>query len=354
MVFRNGGFFEYNPTVELSELSEFGLIERLRRLISQRQPHDLQPERQGRRLLVGIGDDCSVWQQGEIAELATTDTLVQDIHFRLDTTSWRDLGWKALAVNLSDIAAMGGVPSYALVTLGLPDGPLVEGILELYEGMLDCAERYGTSVVGGDIVHAPCLFVSITLLGVASGKIPFPNNVLLRSTAAPNDAIAVTGHVGAAAAGLRLLNAARSDVPAALDAHRRPVPRVELGQLALEAGVRCAMDVSDGLIGDLEKLCAASGLSAEVYLDRVPVLDAIRQIFPDDWAKLALAGGEDYELLLVAPAEVLDAVKERSALPVTIIGRMRHGSAPGKVTVRDASGHALGLTQSGWDHLKRA
>ena len=338
----------------LSELSEFDLIERLRRLIAQRQPRALQSERQGRRLLVGIGDDCSVWQQGEVAELATTDTLVQDVHFHLETTSWRDLGWKALAVNLSDIAAMGGIPSYALVTLGLPDGPSIEGILELYEGMLDCAARYDTNVVGGDIVHAPCLFVSITLLGAASGKIPFPNNVLLRSTASPDDAIAVTGHVGASAAGLRLLNAARSDVPAALEIHRRPIPRVELGQLALEAGVRCAMDVSDGLIGDLEKLCAASGLSAEVYLDRVPVMDAVQQTFPDDWVNLALAGGEDYELLLAAPAEVLDAVKERSDLPVTIIGRMRHGGAPGKVTVRDGSGRALNLTQSGWDHLNKA
>ncbi|MBI2886399.1 MAG: thiamine-phosphate kinase, partial [Chloroflexi bacterium] len=186
------------------------------------------------------------------------------------------------------------------------------------------------------------------------GTMTFPHNLLLRSAAQTGDAIAVTGWLGASAAGLRLLQAGAA--PAAstvlLDVHRRPTPRLEAGRLALEAGVRCGMDVSDGLVGDLEKLCRASGLAAAIDLPSVPVAPEARAAFPQDWQRLALAGGEDYELLLVAPAEVLDAVAERSALPVTVVGRTLPGP-PGQVTVRDAEGRPVPTGAGGWDHLAR-
>ena len=278
--------------------------------------------------------------------------MVEGVHFRRETTSWRDLGWKALAVNLSDIAAMGGVPDYALVTLGVPPGTNREGLMELYEGLQDCALAYRVVLAGGDVVAAGQLFITVALMGRAGNASLFPNNVLLRSAAAPGDTVAVTGLVGASAAGLRLLQRDPTDLglTALLDAHRRPQPRLVLGRLALSAGVRCGMDVSDGLVGDLQKICAASGLAAEVRLSDIPVPAMVREAFPEGWAELGLAGGEDYELLLVAPGEVLAAVAERSDVPLTTIGVIGAG-LPGRVMVRDASGNTLDLERMGWDHL---
>lgn len=337
-----------------SAAGEFGLIESLRSLIELRQLPSPAPG-SPHALLVGIGDDCAVWRCGDTTQLATTDTMVEGVHFRLRATTWRDLGWKALAVNLSDIAAMGGVPDYALVTLGLPPETGQEGILELYHGLQDCALNYRVTLCGGDIVTAGQLFITVALMGRVGNASPFSNNVLLRSAAVAGEAIAVTGAVGASAAGLRLLeqDPTATGMTALLDAHRRPQPRLALGRLALDAGVRCGMDVSDGLVGDLEKICAASGLSAEVRLGDVPIPAAVREAYPDAWVDLGLAGGEDYELLLVAPAEVLDAVSERSDIPVTTIGVMAAGD-PGRVTVRDAHGQPVMLTRHGWDHLRGA
>ncbi|MSQ28716.1 MAG: thiamine-phosphate kinase [Dehalococcoidia bacterium] len=343
--------FQYNRTMQPPAAGEFGLIESLRALIELRQTPPAVPG-SPHSLLVGIGDDCAVWRCGDTTQLATTDTMVEGVHFQRETTSWRDLGWKALAVNLSDIAAMGGLPDYALVTLGLPPGTNSEGLLELYQGLQDCALEFRVELAGGDVVAAGQLFITVALMGRAGNDSPFPNNVLLRSAAAPGDAIAVTGAVGASAAGLRLLqqDPMASGPTALLDAHRRPQPRLALGRLALSAGVRCGMDVSDGLAGDLQKVCTASGLSAEVHLGDLPVAAIVREQFPEGWAQLGLAGGEDYELLLVAPAEVLAAVAERSGIPLTVIGAMAAGS-PGRVTVRDARGDPLELERMGWDHL---
>ena len=336
--------------MQVSQLGEFGLIARLRDVIAAGQPGSVGSTGPvgAPSLLAGIGDDCAVWQSGAFTQFATTDTMVQGVHFDPAYTSWEDAGWKALAVNLSDIAAMGGIPDYALITLGLPADTQVEAIDELYRGMLACAAAFPCALAGGDIVSASEFFVTVALLGHAASAAPYPNNALLRSAAQPGDAVAVTGTLGLSAEGLALLRSG-GDWPPALTAHRRPVPRIATGRLALEAGVRCAMDVSDGLAGDLAKLCAASGVAAELDLARVPIHPELSVRFPDSWAQLALNGGEDYELLLVAPPEVLDAVAERSAVPVTTIGRIV-GGAPGVVTVRDAAGGVIDLG-GGWDHL---
>lgn len=343
--------------MKVSDLGEFGLIERLRDRIAQQQPPPRSPSAPpGERhpeLLLGIGDDCAVWRWGGDVHLSTTDTMVQDVHFTLGTTPWEDLGWKALAVNLSDIAAMAGVPDYALVTLGVPPGADVESVDCLYEGLLECALAHDMLLAGGDIVSSPVWFVSVTLTGRPGGAVPYPNNVLLRSAARPGEAVAVTGYLGSSAAGLHALRTgAQALLPVhVLQAHRRPVPRLDTAHLALDAGVRCGMDVSDGLVGDLEKICAASGVAAEVAVSALPVDPAVREAFPDDWPHLALSGGEDYELVMTAPAEVLDAVRERTDLPITVIGRVVQGS--GGVTVKDERGRPFSLAQTGWDHLQR-
>ncbi len=172
----------------VSDLGEFALIERLQRLIEQRQPRPSGPSTTDsgmHRLLLGIGDDCAVYQSGSTVLFTTTDTMVQGVHFSLDTTSWRDLGWKALAVNLSDIAAMGAIPGHALITLGLPETTPIEGLEELYEGLMDCATAHDTALAGGDIVSSPVLFITVSLMGRSGSIIPYPNNALLRRTASP-------------------------------------------------------------------------------------------------------------------------------------------------------------------------
>jgi thiamine-monophosphate kinase len=336
--------------MRVSELGEFGLIERLRERISQQQPSprspSAPPNERHPQLLLRVGDDCAVWSWGGDVHLSTTDTMVQDVHFRLSTTSWQDLGWKAMAVNVSDIAAMAGIPDYALVTLGIPEGLEVEAVDGLYDGLMECTLAYDLLLAGGDIVSAPVFFVSISLNGRPGSAVPFPNNVLLRSAARAGDAVAVTGHLGSSAAGLRALTQGSEGLPGAVRAHRRPVPRIDTARLALDAGVRCGMDISDGLVGDLAKLCAASRVGAEIETGRLPVDDAVRTAFASDCTDLALSGGEDYELLLCAPPEVLDAVRERMDLPLTVVGRI---TAATGVKVDGRAFERAG----GWDHLSR-
>lgn len=347
--------------MQISELGEFNLIDRIAAVISRPNARRIQAlDARGFRILRAIGDDAAAWNAPAGARVITTDAMVEGVHFNLNYTDWRSLGWKCLAANISDVAAMGCVPTYAVVTLGLrPDLP-VEGLEALYEGMMDVAARCGGAIVGGDVVKSPAFFITVALQGAA----PAPNApILLRSTAAPGDLIAVTGHLGASAAGLRLLMSRASPQPAAdpdtaaylTRAHNLPMPRVNEGVSLAAAGVRCAMDISDGLMDDLEKLCRASEVSALLHADRIPVDRRLKSAFPHDWLNLAVAGGEDYELLFTAPPELMD--KASSALPeaISIIGRVveRPGDADVPlVRLLDAQANPIDVTSGGWDHFR--
>ena len=291
----------------VSEVGEFGLIEILADMIG---PHSHQAGPCGFRLTLGIGDDTAAWQTPEATELSTTDTVVEGVHFTRETTPWFDLGWKLMTANVSDIAAMGGLPLYALVTLGLhgrtlglPPDTQVEDIRALYEGMLDMARKYEVAIVGGDIVRSPVAFITLSLNGAHSGK------PMLRSTAKPGYQIGVSGYLGSSAGGLRiLLDGLEVDLEAAAflrQAHRRPEPHVEQGIMLSETGVDVAMDVSDGLLDDLGKLCAASGVGADVRSDAVPVHPLLARAFPEQALDMALNGGEDYLLLFAAPPDLM-------------------------------------------------
>ena len=183
--------------MKVSELGEFGLIDLLAKMISSSQNNQLPPHQ---KLIIGIGDDAAAWHGDTSIQLATVDSLIQDVHFSLSTTTWKELGWKSLAVNLSDIAAMGGVPTYALVALALPGDTEVEDVTALYEGMLELANQSQVAIVGGNTCQAPEVSITITVLGSSRSK-----NILRRSTARPGDNIAVTGYLGSAAAGLEML-----------------------------------------------------------------------------------------------------------------------------------------------------
>jgi len=323
--------------MKVSDLGEFGLIELLAKIVGTA----------GGDVLVGIGDDAACWRTDASIQLATTDALIQDVHFTLSTTTWRELGWKALAVNLSDIAAMGGWPKYALVSLGLPGDTEVEQVAELYEGMMELARLFHVAIVGGNVVASPLVMLSLTLVGVAQ-------NILTRSAAAPGDRIAVTGYLGASAAGMVMLQRGLEfdeEVAAALrEAHLKPYPRVVEGQTLAHHGVRAAIDLSDGLVGDLTRLCQASGVGARLFCHRVPIHPLVLQSFGGDSISLALSGGEDYELLFTAKGEVIDQVKELMSCPVTVIGDIVKGE-PGVVRLFDDQGNEVKLEKGGWDHF---
>ncbi len=344
----------YNSgTMLVRDIGEFGVITRLNGLVVQRGAGN-QAVRDF-PLLVDTGDDTAVWQTGNGRELFTTDTVVEGIHFTRETTPWRDLGWKAVAANISDIASMGGLPTYALITLGLPPDTEVADIEEMYRGMLEIGDEYGMAIVGGDIVGSPVFFVTTALTGVASG------DPLLRSNARPGDLVAVGGYVGSSGGGLKLMletPGANGDAADYLrSAHRRPRPAVDQGRTLSEAGIAAAMDVSDGLADDLSKLCSASGVTARIQARDVPVHPLLREAFPDDFIDLALGGGEDYVLLFTGPASIVEPLIPRLGEGSAVIGSVeigKEGSKAGSVVLVSESGDEIPLSGSGWDHLQAA
>lgn len=325
--------------MKVSQLGEFGLIELFDRIVGTPCAE----------VLVGIGDDAAVWHSDASLHIGTTDALIENVHFRLSTTSWHDLGWKALAVNISDVAAMGGTPRYALVSLGVPGDTEVEDLSQLYEGMVELARGFHVSIVGGDVVAAPVVVLSVSVVGTATA-------ILTRSAARPNEELAVTGLLGASAAGFRMLNQGLSldDATATVlgQAHTKPYPRAAEGQVLAANGVKAAIDISDGLVADIGKLCKASGVGARLYTDQIPVHPSVRTAFDSEALGLALSGGEDYELLFTGSMEVVAKVKGLMPCPVTVIGETT-STEPGKVRLLDQSGHEIALTSQGWEHFAR-
>ena len=347
----------------VGDTSESQLIEMLTKTLGVAVPGVDQLPAPGIRLRVAIGDDAAAWESPAGTTVLTTDTLVEDVHFRLASTTWRDLGWKALAVNLSDIAAMGCAPLHSVVTLGLRGDLPVEGLSEMYQGMLEASRRYGGAIVGGDIVRSPAFFVTVAMVGRApanGGKEPREPRLLTRASARPSDKIAVTGSLGCSGGGLRLstetsgetgLHRLVEGTAAHLrDAHNRPSPRVAEGMLLARQGVLAAIDISDGLVEDLRKLCEASGVGARVEAERVPADDSLKKAYPQDWLSLALTGGEDYELLFTAPPRVMRGVTALPDVAVSVIGDVVSEAAG--VTVLDQNGRAVEVGQHGWDHFR--
>ena len=333
--------------MKVSELGEFGLIDLLAKMVSSSQNNQSEPCQQ---LIVGIGDDAAVWHGDASTQLATIDSLIQDVHFSLRIISWKELGWKALAVNLSDIAAMGGTPGYALVSLALPGDTEVEDVAALYEGMIELAQQFEVAIVGGDTCQAPVVSITVTVLGSIKGE-----HVLSRSAARPGDKVAVTGYPGSAAAGLEMLTNKLQFAPEVTtylrDSFLRPLPRIAEGQLLVEQGVTTAIDISDGLLSDLRQICKASQVSARVEVDRLPVQSMVRDNFGKRALELALSGGEDYELLFTAGAEVINKVRGEAPCPVTMIGEITAGK-PGEVSLFDTNGNPFNLREAGWEHFR--
>ena len=358
--------------MRIDELGEFGLIDRIQRALPA----------PGDRVIVGIGDDVAVLRaDADRVWLATCDVQLEGAHFLRDAIAPRDLGRKALAINLSDIAATGGAPRFALVSLGLPSDLDVDFVDQLYAGLRAEAESFGVDIVGGNISRARLgVFIDIFLLGDAPRE-----NVLLRSGARAGDQILVTGTLGDAGAGVALmLDAAlgTTDEYAAAARARRdtPTPRVREGQLIGAAHVATAMlDISDGLASDLGHICERSGVGARVLAEKLPVAAENRTLaraargddhkssrgekhpmeFDDarddlrEW-HFALHGGEDYELLFTAPPTAADTlaeqIKRETGTRVSIIGEILPASEGRQLVLPDA--RVVPLQARGWDHFR--
>jgi len=329
--------------MKVFEAGEFGLIHRLAELV--------QANRTGvpawRNLVLGIGDDAAVWRAEPGLTLASTDCLIEGVHFTRETAGWHDLGWKALAVNLSDIAAMGGEARYALVTLGLPGDTDMSDVEQFYLGMLELAQATGVAIVGGDTSASPVVFINLAVTGQASGSL------LTRAGAKAGDSLAVTGWLGSAAGGWRLIKQKKEiteGMSPLMQAFSRPRPRLDAGRRLVEAGVAAAIDISDGLVADLEHICAESRVGAVVHVDRVPVHPAVKRVFRQEALALALSGGEDYELLFTAPEAIIKKVQPELDIPVTIIGEIT-APRPGQVSLVDGAGKPFSLEHKGWRHF---
>jgi len=334
--------------MKLSELGEFGLIDVIQGIAEKSRNPRYDSWRQ---LLVGIGDDAAAWQSGGYIELATTDTLVQGVHFDLNVISWRELGWKAMAVNLSDIAAMGGIPEYALISLALPENLEVESVTDFCHGLVELANQFEVAIIGGNLASSPDAVITITIIGFSKG-----NRILKRSTAVPGEQIAVTGFLGLSSAGLKMLQKKTTldneTTNILRQAHLRPTPRIKEGQLLLQRGVNTAIDISDGLIADLDHICQASKVSAQIKIDRVPVHPLVKANFPG-YQELALGGGEDYELLFTTDKVTMEKVKRVLDCPVSVIGEITEKTLPTRVTLIDSMGNAVTPRKAGWEHFKK-
>ena len=326
--------------MKVHDTGEFGLIELIAKTVGKTS---------GGKVLIGIGDDAACWR-AEGLQIATIDTLIEDIHFDFKNITWRELGWKSMAVNLSDIAAMGGRPLYALVSLGIPRDTETESIVDLYKGMLELAKKHEVRIIGGDTVASPTTAITLTLIGEAVDE----DKILKRSAAKPGDLIAVTGTFGASAAGLammqRRLTFDKKTEAALREAHFKPTPRINEGQVLTRNGVKAAIDVSDGLLGDLEKMCLPSGVGAKLYSDRIPIHPAVLKSFGNEAVRLALTGGEDYELIFTAPQKIVNVIKRELACPVTVVGEIVKSKG---VEVLDEDGNEFSWSFAGWDHFAK-
>jgi thiamine-monophosphate kinase len=302
--------------MDLREIGEFGLINQIRKWITSSDP----------ALIQGIGDDVAVIEMGSKVLLVTTDILIEDIHFN---RSWIDpysLGSKALAVNLSDIAAMGGIPKYFLISIGLPKNLPLSFISSFYRGLKKEAKQFRVELIGGDTSLSQKIVINICLLGEGRKR-----DLLFRKGARVGDDLFVSGTLGDAALGLKILQEKKKikGAEGLIKKHLSPCPRVKMGQaIAKHHWATAMIDVSDGLLIDTSHLLQESGVGVQVWEDRI-LLSRLYQkwvhSFSKDPFQFALSGGEDYELLFTAPIEMRKRISSLSRslkIPITRIGEI--------------------------------
>lgn len=303
--------------MKLSDIGEFRVISSIRSDLK-----DFQKE-----VIVGIGDDtAAIKVSGEKLLLFTSDSLVEDVHFKWDYTSPFQVGWKALVVNISDVAAVGGNPTHCLVSLALPSDTERNLVREVYRGLKKAASKYRVGIVGGDTVRAPSFIITVSLLGEVKRE-----NIVLRSGAKPGDLIYVTGQLGSSGAGLACLKAPNWKVKPEIrqfliKKHLMLSPRLVEGQKIASSQIATSMiDLSDGLASDLHRLAEESKVGAVLWEDEFPTALATEQlakVMEKSLLEWILYGGEDYELLFAVPPNKKEKLRQTLGFPHTLIGEI--------------------------------
>lgn len=334
----------------LGDIGEFGLISRIHELIDH--------EGVGRReITLGIGDDCASFKPDEGFEvLVTSDCMVEGRHYIAGRITPFDLGRRAMVMNISDIGAMGGIPLYAVVSLGLKRETPVKDIEEMYRGFMHELNPLDASIIGGNITCSEdSTFINITLTGEVEGP-----RMMRRSGAGAGDVILVTGYPGQAAAGLRRLveDCAGTDLSGdpLVKAYNLPFHRAREGRAVALSGFATAMiDISDGLMGDLGHICETSGVGAEIIRNKLPISEHMRGLIdPQGWDifEMIIGDSDDYELIITCPPEnkekVIASIRETSDVPVTEIGSI---TAHGGIRLIMPDGVRHPVRTSGWDHF---
>ena len=323
------------PDERLSDIGEFGLIREIARIAGRASA------------IAGIGDDAAVLDMpaGQVT-LATVDMLVEGVHFRRSYMSPEEIGATALAVNISDIAAMGGIPRYALVSLAASPHTNVDLIRGIITGLVSVGKRFGVSLAGGNVTSTKGpLTIDVVMIGSAKR-----DEVVLRSGARPGDVIAVTGRLGARAAFRMSREAELESAPT----FRVPVPRVEIGRrLAARHLAHAMIDLSDGLAGDIKHVCRASGVGAVLFETALPIADetlTVASALGVSAVDLALSGGEDYELLIcLGPPDLETARSIAGDVGLTAVGRVL--DAGSGVLLEHSGGTQRPLSTEGWKHF---
>jgi len=333
--------------MKLSQLGEFGLIKNARDIFKSLNEN----------IVVEIGDDCAAikLRKGFLL-IATTDALVEGIHFNLDYTKPYQLGIKSININLSDIAAMGGIPLYVLLSIAVPQNFSVKFINEFLMGVKEGAQRYKVSVIGGNVSSSKNEFsINITILGEVEKKY-----MLLRKGAKAGDKIFVTGYLGNSAAGMKILKSGQWSVVSGqwqkklIERHLMPSPRLTEGRFLAVRGLATSMiDISDGLASDIRRICEESNVGANIFIKNIPISRELKSEIrnPKSEINLALYGGEDYELLFTVKPENVRKLKslwKNMKTPITMIGEITKRG----INLVNTDGKAIPLTKEGYNHFK--
>ncbi|UAL52558.1 thiamine-phosphate kinase [Metabacillus dongyingensis] len=322
---------------------EFQFIDKIK------QTKNRQPQ-----LVEGIGDDAALYKaKPDYLEIVCADTMAEGVHFLKDVSSPVDIGYKALAVNISDVAAMGGVPKYYLVTIAVPKNWSEEELVEIYAGMDEIASFYSMDLIGGDTVStSDKLVITVTVIGEVQR-----DKQRLRKDARPGDSVFVTGTIGDSAAGLQILlgNLSVDEDNASaflVNRHKRPMPQVKAAQLMSFAERISLNDISDGLASELNELCEASCVKMIIEKDRVPLSDSLRSLNFEQLDEWILYGGEDFELVGTVPPSAFDLLQKKctdEGISLTKIGHVEAG--PSEVLLIH-NGKQTKLKKSGFNHFK--
>jgi len=340
--------------MQLREIGEFGLIDRIKNIV----------DASSAELIVGIGDDAAAFRTStNLLTLLTTDVLIEGVHFDLEYFTFQQLGWRAFAVNLSDIAAMGGRPKYAVFSLGLPEKIQVESVEEFYQGAKELGNKFQTAVIGGDTTQSPDrLFISVTVVGEVKEE-----KLTLRSGAEVGDAVFVTGTLGGAHAGLRLLKSgdtrlsppSRGELKGGVltDKHLTPQPRINEARFLVDNfPIHSMIDISDGLASEINHICKQSNVGALLTADDIPIDSATREaadFFNEKALDYALTGGEDFELLFTAPDKVAEELHSKFSKKLGC-GCVRIGviKARGEgVNLQTSDGKQVPILAKGYEHF---